>query len=101
MTYIKHLVLLAMATAAAETPKLRGRVLEEDVDNIIGVDPESDAVNGLIGLDGDVVDQIGALVQGVLVPYIGSFPGLETPIVVRYTSLIDAVSWCCRRCSPS
>ena len=30
-----------------------------------------------------------------MVPYIGSFPGLETPIVVRYTSLIDAVSWNC------
>ena len=100
MTYIKHIVLaLAMATAAAETPKLRGRVLEEETpsetvpNRVIGPD-ETTANKGLIGVD-EVPAQIGALVEGVLVPFIGSFPGLETPIVVRYTSLIDAVSWNC------
>ena len=46
------------------------------------------------GVDG-VPAQIGTLLEGVLGPFLGTFQGLETPIVVRYASLIDALSWNC------
>jgi hypothetical protein len=46
------------------------------------------------GVD-DVPAQIGTLLEGVLGPFLGTFQGLETPIVVRYASLIDALSWNC------
>ena len=80
MTYIKHIVLaLAMATAAAETPKLRGRVLEEDVDKLsnIGSTPNIELIRpieGLIGLDG-VPAQIGALLRAHITPF--PFPTMK------------------------
>ena len=103
MTYIKHIVLaLAMATAAAETPKLRGRVLEEETpsetvpNRVIGPD-ETTANKGLIGVD-EVPAQIGALVEGVLVPYIGSFPGLDDLLLdhVRKAYEAEKFNYCWR-----
>ena len=51
-------------------------------------------VRPIAGAD-DVPGQIGALIEGVMGPFLGTFQGLETPLVVRYASLMDAMSWNC------
>ena len=55
-------------------------------------DADDTAVRAPINGVDDVPAQIGTLLEGVLGPFLGTFQGLETPIVVRYASLIDAVS---------